>query len=89
MTDPTTRFESKDWLSAQTASLCFAIGALSDVNHAYQAEEPFARLEDVHWFNSTASQRDCTDALVKQHVLANVAVGSFCLELISFGYHNE
>jgi hypothetical protein len=81
MTDPTTRFSSKEWLSAQTASLCFAIGALSDVNHTYQAEEPFARLEDVQWFNSTAIQRDCADALVMQHALANAAVGSFCLEL--------
>ena len=81
MTDPTSRFESEEWLSAQTASLCFAIGALSDVGHAYQSEEPFARLEDVQWFNSTANQFDCPDSLVMQHVLANAAVGSFCLEL--------
>lgn len=81
MTDPTTRFGPKEWLLAQTASLCFAIGALSDVNHTYQAEEPFARLEDVQWFNSTATQRDCADALVMQHALANAAVGSFYLEL--------
>jgi hypothetical protein len=81
MTDPTSRFGSKEWLSAQTASLCFAIGALSDVNHASQSEEPFARLEDVQWFNSTAAQQNCADALVMQHTLANAAVGSFCLEL--------
>lgn len=81
MTDPTSRFESKEWLSAQTTSLCFAIGALSDVGHAYQSEEPFARLEDVQWFNSTANQRECSDSLVMQHALANAAVGSFCLEL--------
>lgn len=81
MTDPTSRFASKEWISAQTASLCFAIGALSDVNHVYQSEEPFARLEDVQWFNSTTTQQDCADALVMQHALANAAVGSFCLEL--------
>ncbi|KAF2629244.1 hypothetical protein BU25DRAFT_420123 [Macroventuria anomochaeta] len=81
MTDPTSRFESKEWLSAQTASLCFAVGALSDAGYTYQSEEPFARLEDVQWFNSTANQRDCSDSLVMQHALANAAVGSFCLEL--------
>lgn len=81
MTDPTSRSASKEWISAQAASLCFAIGALSDVNHVYQSEEPFARLEDVQWFNSTATQQDCADALVMQHALANAAVGSFCLEL--------
>lgn len=81
MTDPTSRFESREWLSAQTASLCFAIGALTDIGHAYQSEEPFARLEDVQWFNSTAPQRDCSDSLVMQHALANAAIGSFCMEL--------
>lgn len=78
MTDPMTRFGPREWSSAQTASLCFAIGALSDVKYAYQAEEPFARLEDVQWFNSATSQ---PGALVMQHALANAAVGSFCLEL--------
>ncbi|KAJ4988574.1 hypothetical protein SVAN01_05865 [Stagonosporopsis vannaccii] len=81
MTDPTSRFETKMWLSAQTASLCFAIGALSDAGYAYQSEEPFARLEDVQWFNSTEDQRQCSDSLVMLHALANAAVGSFCLEL--------
>lgn len=81
MTDPTSRFGSTEWSKAQTASLCFAIGALSDVQHVYQAEEPFARLEDVQWFNSTAIQSNCADALIMQHALANAAVGSFCLEL--------
>ncbi|KAF3038974.1 hypothetical protein E8E12_002398 [Didymella heteroderae] len=81
MTNPSSRFGSKEWLSAQTFSLCFAIGALSDANQAYQSEEPFARLEDVQWFNSTAAQQECADALVMQHTLANAAVGSFCLEL--------
>lgn len=81
MTDPISRFEHKEWLSVQTASLCFAIGALTDIGHVYESEEPFARLEDVQWFNSTASQRDCSDSLVMQHALANAAIGSFCLEL--------
>lgn len=81
LTDPTSRFETKAWLSAQTASLCFAIGALTDDGYAYQAEEPFARLEDVQWFTSTEVRRDCSDSLVMQHALANAAVGSFCLEL--------
>lgn len=81
MTDPTSRFGSEEWVSAHTASLCFAIGALSDVNYIYQSEEPFARLEDVQWFNSNASHASCADALVMQHALANAAVGSFCLEL--------
>ncbi|KAF1925010.1 uncharacterized protein M421DRAFT_267072 [Didymella exigua CBS 183.55] len=81
MTDPTSRFAPREWLSAQTASLCFAIGALSDVNHAYQSEEPYARLEDVQWFNSNATQQDCADTLVMQHALANTAVGCFSLEL--------
>ncbi|KAH6638776.1 hypothetical protein C7974DRAFT_121367 [Boeremia exigua] len=80
-TDPTSRFDTKAWLSAQTASLCFAIGALSDAGYDYQSEEPFARLEDVQWFNSTITQRDCSESLVMQHALANAAVGSFCLEL--------
>jgi hypothetical protein len=81
MTDPTSRFNTREWLSAQTASLCFAIGALSNPGYTYQSEEPFARLEDVQWFNTTANQRDCLDALVMQHALANAAIGSFCLEL--------
>ena len=81
MTDPTSRFDSNEWLSAQTSSLCFAIGALSESGFNYQSEEPFARLEDVQWFNSTVDQRDCSDSLVMQHALANAAVGSFCLEL--------
>lgn len=81
MTDPTSRFETRAWQSAQTASLCFAIGALSDAGHVYESEEPFARLEDVQWFNCTRNQRDCSDSLVMQHALANAAVGSFCLEL--------
>ena len=86
MTDPTSRFEPKEWLSAQTASLWFAVGALSDLGHTCQSEEPFARLEDVQWFNSTASQRDCSESLAMQHALANAAVGSFCLELRSALY---
>lgn len=81
MTDPTSRFEAKAWLPAQTASLCFAIGALSDAGNAYQSEDPFARLEDVQWFNSSEDQHDCSDSLVMLHALANAAVGSFCLEL--------
>lgn len=81
MTDPTSRFETRAWLSAQTASLCFAAGALSNTGYVYQSEEPFARLEDVQWFKSTTNQRNCSDSLVMQHALANAAVGSFCLEL--------
>lgn len=81
MTNPTSHFTSRQWLSAQTDSLCFAIGALSYTDHAYQSEEPFARLEDVQWFSSTTAQQDCADALVMQYALANAAVGSFCLEL--------
>jgi hypothetical protein len=81
LTDPQSRFDSKEWLSAQTASLCFAIGALSDSGYCYQCEEPFARLEDVQWFNSTLNQQGCSDSLVMQHTLANAAIGSFCLEL--------
>lgn len=81
LTDPKSRFDSKEWLSARTASLCFAVGALSDSGYAYQSEEPFARLEDVQWFNSTADQRDCSESLTMQHSLAYAAVGSFCLEL--------
>ncbi|KAF9691293.1 hypothetical protein EKO04_010881 [Ascochyta lentis] len=81
LTDPKSRFDSKEWLAAQTASFCFAVGVLSDFEYSYQSEEPFARLEDVQWFNSTANQEGCSDSLVMQHVLANAAVGSFCLEL--------
>lgn len=81
MTDPTSRFDSEDWTNAQNASLCFAIGALSDPDYVYHSEEPFARLEDVHWLNSTANQQDCSDSLVMQYALASAAVGSFCLEL--------
>lgn len=81
LTDPNSRFDSKEWTVAQTASLCFAVGALSDSGYYYQAEEPFARLEDVYWFNSTANQQGCSDSLIMQHALSNAAVGSFCLEL--------
>jgi hypothetical protein len=81
LTDPKSRFDSKEWLFVQTASLYFAIGALSDPDYFCRSEEPFARLEDVQWFNSTLHQQDCSDSLVMQHALANAAVGSFCLEL--------
>lgn len=81
MTDPSSRFDTKDWQAAQTASLSFAVGALSDPGCSCQPDEPFARLEDIHWFNSTAHRQSCSDSLVMQHAFANSAVGLFCLEL--------
>jgi hypothetical protein len=80
-TDPESRFNAKEWRFAHATSFCFGARALSDTSYLDEPEDPYARLEDVQWFNSSSAKEMCGSQVVMHHTLANAAVGCFRLEL--------